>query len=90
MALDLKLKTVTLELPLVVIIPVVIKGVTICSKTHLSLLGQSGWGTRPSSQPASPPEEEIHRLELSLTGAAVRRSHTHSGPTLRAPARPVR
>lgn len=39
MALDLKLKTVMLELPLVVIIPVVIEGVTIWSKTHLSLLG---------------------------------------------------
>lgn len=42
LALDLKLKTVMVELPpLVVIIPVVIMGVTICSKTHLSL-HQSG------------------------------------------------
>lgn len=46
MALDLKLKTVMVELSLMVIIPVVIKGMTICSKTHLSLLGQSGWGMR--------------------------------------------
>lgn len=62
MALDLKLKTVMLELPLVVIIPVVIKGVTICSKTHLSLLGQSGWGTRPSPQPASQWEKRFTGL----------------------------
>lgn len=42
LALDLKLKTVMVELPpLMVIIPVVIMGVTICSKTHLSL-HQSG------------------------------------------------
>lgn len=42
LALDLKLKTVMVELPpLVVIILVVIMGVTICSKTHLSL-HQSG------------------------------------------------
>lgn len=54
LALDLKLKTVMVELPLMVIIPVVIKGVTICSKTHLSLLGQSGWGMRPGAKPASP------------------------------------
>lgn len=57
MALDLKLKTVMVELPLVVIIPVVIKGVTICAKTHLSLLRQSGWGMRPSTKPASPREK---------------------------------
>lgn len=61
LALDLKLKTVTLELPLMVIIPVVIKGVTICPKTHLSL-GQSGWGIRPSSQPASPREKGLTGL----------------------------
>lgn len=83
MALDLKPKTVMVELPLMVIIPVVIKAVTICSKIHLSLLGQSGCGMRPSAQSASPQRGGIHRLELSPTGTAARHSHTYTGPKLR-------
>lgn len=83
MALDLKFKTVMVELPLMVIIPVIIEGMTIWSKIHLSLLGQSGWGMRPSAQPASPQRRGIYRLELSLTGTAARHSHTHTGPKLR-------
>lgn len=57
LALDLKLETVTVELPLVVIIPVVIEGCDNLFHDPPVTPCDQGWGMRPSAKPAAPREK---------------------------------